>query len=90
MFDFSLCKCSRIHEKFFSLIFNFLINYERIYIVIVTLFAYILDCCVSALLCNYLYLDSRHKRNYATCPPGKDPLIFLKKLWCKLILFPYF
>ena len=54
-------------------------NYKRIYIVIVPLFAYILDCRVSALLCNYLCLDSPHKRNYAACSPGKDPLIFLKK-----------
>ena len=44
-----------------------------------TLFAYIIDCRVSALLCNYLCLDSPHKRNYAACSPGKDPLIFLKK-----------
>ena len=31
---FSFCKCSRIHEKFFSLLFNFLINktlWERIF-----------------------------------------------------------
>ena len=44
-----------------------------------TLFAYIIDSRVSALLCNYLCLDSPHKRNYAACSPGKDPLIFLKK-----------
>ena len=31
---FSFCKCSRIHEKFFCLLFNFLINktlWERIF-----------------------------------------------------------